>query len=46
MYNPTDTNTHGLNERFRVAALYEGQEFLYRLTKMLASAPVQPTSGR
>jgi acetylornithine deacetylase/succinyl-diaminopimelate desuccinylase-like protein len=38
MFNPVDTNTHGLNERFRVAALYEGQEFLYRLTKTLAPA--------
>jgi len=38
MFNPVDTNTHGLNEKFRVAALYEGQEFLYRLTKILASS--------
>ena len=36
--NPVDVNAHGLNERFRVAALYEGQEFLYRLTKALAPA--------
>jgi len=36
MFNPVDTNAHGLNEKFRVAALYEGQEFLYRLTKALA----------
>ena len=38
MFNPIDTNAHGLNEKFRVAALYEGQEFLYRLTKALAPA--------
>jgi acetylornithine deacetylase/succinyl-diaminopimelate desuccinylase-like protein len=25
MVSPVDTNTHGLNERFRVAALYEGR---------------------
>jgi len=36
MFNPSETFIHGLNERFRVAALYEGQEFLYRLTKLLA----------
>jgi acetylornithine deacetylase/succinyl-diaminopimelate desuccinylase-like protein len=38
MFNPVDVGAHGLNERFRVAALYEGQEFLYRLTKALAPA--------
>jgi len=38
MFNLADSGSHGLNERFRVAALYEGQEFLYRLTKMLASS--------
>lgn len=46
MFNPVDTNTHGLNERFRVAALYEGQEFLYRLTKMLASGAVPAPTAR
>ena len=28
---------HGLNERFRVKSLYEGQDFLYRLVKALGS---------
>ena len=37
MFNVADNGTHGLNERLRVAALYEGQEFLYRLTKTLAT---------
>jgi acetylornithine deacetylase/succinyl-diaminopimelate desuccinylase-like protein len=46
MFNPVETNAHGLNERFRVAALFEGQEFLYRLTKMLASGAAAATSGR
>ena len=46
MFNPVDTFTHGLNERFRVAALYEGQEFLYRLTKRLASGATQGPTGR
>jgi acetylornithine deacetylase/succinyl-diaminopimelate desuccinylase-like protein len=34
--NVADANAHGLNEKLRVAALYEGQEFLYRVTKALA----------
>ncbi len=34
--SPAESNAHGLNEKLRVAALYEGQEFLYRLTKVLA----------
>jgi acetylornithine deacetylase/succinyl-diaminopimelate desuccinylase-like protein len=29
---------HGLNERIRVKSLYEGQEFLYRLTKALSTS--------
>jgi len=37
MFNVADSGSHGLNERLRVDALYEGQEFLYRLTKALAS---------
>ena len=28
---------HGLNERLPVKSLFEGQEFLYRLVKALAS---------
>ena len=33
-----DTFAHGMNERISVRAFYEGQEFLYRLVKRLASA--------
>ena len=43
MFNPAETGTHGLNERFRVAALYEGQEFLYRLAKALSSPGASTT---
>ena len=39
IFNVADSGSHGLNERLRVDALYEGQEFLYRLTKALASNP-------
>lgn len=35
-----ETGAHGMNERIPVQSFYEGQEFLYRLTKLLASAPV------
>ncbi|MBI1340960.1 M20/M25/M40 family metallo-hydrolase [bacterium] len=34
--DPTTSNAHGLNERVGVKELYEGREFLYRLTKALA----------
>ncbi|MEJ7760210.1 MAG: M20/M25/M40 family metallo-hydrolase [Gemmatimonadaceae bacterium] len=34
-----DARAHGRDERMRVQSFYEGQEFLYRLTKALASAP-------
>ncbi len=44
MVSPVVNGTHGLNERMRVASLYEGQEFLYRLTKALSSgAPAAAT---
>ena len=33
------SGVHGLNERFRVKSLYEGQEFLYRLVKALSAVP-------
>ena len=33
----TDARAHGRDERMRVQSYYEGQEFLYRLTKALAS---------
>ncbi|MES2524850.1 MAG: M20/M25/M40 family metallo-hydrolase [Gemmatimonadota bacterium] len=37
----TDARAHGRDERMRMQSYYEGQEFLYRLTKLLASAPVR-----
>lgn len=39
IFNAGESGSHGLNERMRVDALYEGQEFLYRLTKALSSKP-------
>lgn len=41
--DPTvDARAHGRDERMRIQSYYEGQEFLYRLTKLLATnaAPV------
>jgi acetylornithine deacetylase/succinyl-diaminopimelate desuccinylase-like protein len=35
----TDARAHGRDERMRMQSYYEGQEFLYRLTKALASNP-------
>ncbi len=35
----TDARAHGRDERMRVQSYFEGQEFLYRLTKLLASNP-------
>lgn len=46
MFNVADSNTHGLNERLRVAALYEGQDFLYRLIKLLSGAARAPGVGQ
>lgn len=38
--NPTvDLRAHGRDERMRMQSFFEGQEFLYRLTKALASPP-------
>ncbi|MFN0180915.1 MAG: M20/M25/M40 family metallo-hydrolase [Gemmatimonadales bacterium] len=38
--DPTvDARAHGRDERMRIQSYYEGQEFLYRLTKALATAP-------
>jgi acetylornithine deacetylase/succinyl-diaminopimelate desuccinylase-like protein len=34
-----DARAHGRDERMRVQSLYEGQEFLYRLTKALTQQP-------
>jgi acetylornithine deacetylase/succinyl-diaminopimelate desuccinylase-like protein len=35
-----DARAHGRDERMRIQSYYEGQEFLYRLTKALTQAPV------
>ena len=38
--DPTvDARAHGRDERMRLQSYYEGQEFLYRLTKALTAAP-------
>jgi len=38
--DPTvDARAHGRDERMRMQSYYEGQEFLYRLTKLLATNP-------
>lgn len=38
--DPTvDARAHGRDERMRIQSYYEGQEFLYRLTKALTSSP-------
>jgi acetylornithine deacetylase/succinyl-diaminopimelate desuccinylase-like protein len=38
--DPTvDARAHGRDERMRMQSFFEGQEFLYRLTKALASPP-------
>jgi acetylornithine deacetylase/succinyl-diaminopimelate desuccinylase-like protein len=34
-----DARAHGRDERMRVQSLFEGQEFLYRLTKALSQSP-------
>ncbi len=34
-----DARAHGRDERMRMQSYYEGQEFLYRLTKLLATNP-------
>jgi len=36
-HGPEGSNAHGLNEHLRVKSLYDGQEFLYRLSKRLAT---------
>ncbi|MEO8189465.1 MAG: M20/M25/M40 family metallo-hydrolase [Acidobacteriota bacterium] len=35
-HDPDGSHAHGLNERIRVRSLYEGQEFLYRVVKLLS----------
>jgi acetylornithine deacetylase/succinyl-diaminopimelate desuccinylase-like protein len=39
--DPNDSRAHGKDERMRVQSLYDGQEFLYRLVKVL-STPTTP----
>ena len=34
-----DARAHGRDERMRIQSYYEGQEFLYRLTKLLSTNP-------
>jgi acetylornithine deacetylase/succinyl-diaminopimelate desuccinylase-like protein len=34
--DPEDNRTHGRDERMLIKSLYDGQEFLYRLTKALS----------
>jgi acetylornithine deacetylase/succinyl-diaminopimelate desuccinylase-like protein len=34
---PEGSGAHGLNEHIRVKSLYDGQEYLYRLAKRLAT---------
>ena len=34
-----DIRAHGRDERMLVQSLYEGQEYLYRLVKLLSSRP-------
>jgi len=36
-HGPEGSNAHGLNEHLRVKSLYDGQDFLYRLSKRLAT---------
>jgi acetylornithine deacetylase/succinyl-diaminopimelate desuccinylase-like protein len=41
--DPTvDARAHGRDERMRIKSYYEGQEFLYRLTKALAATSAVP----
>ncbi len=37
-----DARAHGRDERMRVQSLFEGQEFLYRLTRALTTSSVTP----
>ena len=42
MGDPEDVRAHGRDERMLVKSFYEGQEFLYRLTKALTSTRTVP----
>ena len=40
-YEMGENRAHGQNERIRIQSFYEGQEFLYRLTKRLSSSDIE-----
>jgi acetylornithine deacetylase/succinyl-diaminopimelate desuccinylase-like protein len=42
MSDVDDIRSHGRDERILIKALYDGQEFLYRLTKLLATTKPVP----
>jgi acetylornithine deacetylase/succinyl-diaminopimelate desuccinylase-like protein len=42
MGDPEDIRAHGRDERMLVKSFYDGQEFLYRLTKALTSSRTVP----
>jgi acetylornithine deacetylase/succinyl-diaminopimelate desuccinylase-like protein len=42
MTDPDDIRSHGRDERMRIRSLYDGQEFLWRLTKLLATTKTVP----
>jgi acetylornithine deacetylase/succinyl-diaminopimelate desuccinylase-like protein len=42
MIDPSDLRAHGRDERLLVKSFYDGQEFLYRLTKALSSSKPVP----
>jgi acetylornithine deacetylase/succinyl-diaminopimelate desuccinylase-like protein len=42
MSDPEDNRAHGRDERMRIKSLYDGQEFLMRLTKLLANTRTVP----
>jgi acetylornithine deacetylase/succinyl-diaminopimelate desuccinylase-like protein len=42
MGDPEDVRAHGRDERMLMKSYYDGEEFLYRLTKALSSPRVVP----
>lgn len=40
-YDMEDNRAHGQNERIRIQSFFEGQEFLYQLTKRLSNSDVE-----
>jgi acetylornithine deacetylase/succinyl-diaminopimelate desuccinylase-like protein len=42
MGDPEDVRAHGRDERMLVKSFYDGQEFLYRLTKALTTTRTVP----